>query len=961
MNSLKFNIIVFFFLIAKVGWAQNPAHIVLGAKELANTQIYAVHETQNQEIYISTDNGIFYYENDQFINIPAHPKQKRISLFNLVENKKGELFCNNLNGQVFKIENKKLKLHYSLPSEKLYDFPYLMFDNQEALLISGKGLYNITNPKKVVEYLKESVSTLTKLIDGRIVMRLEYGFLKTLDKGKISSIECDSSELNIAAITLLEDKIIGYFKKEGFKVLSPSAKHINSKVSLSKARVLQFSKNRLWSLGNSSGIKELRYHNEELKEAGNYFKHQFISAITKTKNGSLLLGTFGNGVIVIPNLNVKSNLLSHTKTVRSIAVTPRNRVYYADNGKGVLSFEKNKTEQVKKAIGQLNYSKIFTVEKINFKNDKAHPNLFLGDVQLDKQKAPFGAIKDICIIDSTGVLIASSTGLSKIGEAEVFNKLSWKSDENWGVYQSCPKIKQRIKALAYDKYTQEIYLATPNKLLKLKSNNTLEEVLYKGESLQVNALQFNKSYVWVATAKYGVLIYEKGIFKTKIAKKEGLNNLRITKLQVLNDKVYILTADGLQYFNLESKKLVSLSKNEGFLGFINDFNFSSDTLWMLVDNQRLNKIAIKNIPKENKAVKLTIDSIKIGSNLLLTKKQNNFAYKQNKLAVYATVKNVIQRLHTKLYYKVSGVDTSWNIKNATDKNPIVYRSLPPGDYTLSMYTSYGTTKGEVKNYNFSVKAPYWQQWWFYLGGIILVIGIAYYIFNKRLEALKKKETEKLEKQALQTDLLQTQLTALRSQMNPHFIFNALNSIQDLVLRQDTDTSYDYIVLFSKLVRSTLNYSSKDFIDLTAEIEFLEVYLKLEKLRFGEEFSYSITSDVKEALETPSLLIQPFVENALVHGLLHKEGEKDIVIHFEFTDELICTITDNGIGRVQMQEIHKRQGKSNTSFALGAIKKRLQIFSKQNHKKVGYTIFDLYENKNAIGTKVVVSLPYKIKT
>lgn len=195
-------------------------------------------------------------------------------------------------------------------------------------------------------------------------------------------------------------------------------------------------------------------------------------------------------------------------------------------------------------------------------------------------------------------------------------------------------------------------------------------------------------------------------------------------------------------------------------------------------------------------------------------------------------------------------------------------------------------------------------------------------------------------------------------MNPHFIFNALNSIQDLILKKDTDASYDYIVLFAELIRNTLSYSNQDFIPIEKELAFLKVYLKLEKLRFGKDFRYNISFNGKENLDVPSLLIQPFIENSLVHGLLHKKGEKKLDIVFSFVDDILqCVITDNGIGREKASEIGERQGNHHESFALSAIEKRLNIFKKSYNKNVGYIIEDLYENKIAKGTRIVLTMPF----
>ena len=258
--------------------------------------------------------------------------------------------------------------------------------------------------------------------------------------------------------------------------------------------------------------------------------------------------------------------------------------------------------------------------------------------------------------------------------------------------------------------------------------------------------------------------------------------------------------------------------------------------------------------------------------------------------------------------------------------------------------------------------------------LILTVFAANYIILNYSKVLNKKNEEKLQKNKQELELAYLELEeskkneyadlklkSLRAQMNPHFMFNALNSIQDLILKQDTDASYDYIVMFAQLIRDTLNYSNQDFISIEEELEFLKIYLELEKLRIGNEFNYTIDYKENESIEVPSLLIQPFIENALVHGLIHKTGKKELHIDFKLTKKALeCTITDNGIGRQKAELIVKRQGNNHKSFALDAIEKRLEVFYKKYYEKVGYNIIDLYENENAIGTKVVLTIPYKMR-
>jgi len=224
----------------------------------------------------------------------------------------------------------------------------------------------------------------------------------------------------------------------------------------------------------------------------------------------------------------------------------------------------------------------------------------------------------------------------------------------------------------------------------------------------------------------------------------------------------------------------------------------------------------------------------------------------------------------------------------------------------------------------------------------------------RLAYIKLEETKKHE-------LAASNLRALKSQMNPHFIFNSINSIQNLVLTNDSDNAFDYLVEFSIIVRNILDFSEREFISLEEEFDFLKTYLNLEKLRFGDDLEFDISLNVLHSkLRIPSLIIQPFVENAINHGLHHKQGDKRLkIIIEEIESEIQCTIIDNGIGIEKVREIQARQNPNHVSFSSKAIKKRLELLQEQTDSKAGYEITTLYNSeKNVKGTKVVIILPTK---
>ncbi|MES2411800.1 MAG: tetratricopeptide repeat protein [Bacteroidota bacterium] len=244
-----------------------------------------------------------------------------------------------------------------------------------------------------------------------------------------------------------------------------------------------------------------------------------------------------------------------------------------------------------------------------------------------------------------------------------------------------------------------------------------------------------------------------------------------------------------------------------------------------------------------------------------------------------------------------------------------------------------------------------QQIFFVVLFILLVFGIIFLIYN-RLQ-LKKTLT-------LQKELAEYEQKALHLQMNPHFVFNCLGSISSFIVQNGTDSAIKYLSKFSKLMRLTLEYSKESLIPIDKEMESLQNYLELEQLRFNQKFDFTITKskDIEDDAALPPLLLQPFVENAIIHGLIPKNEKGTIAIDFSIEKEcLICTIEDNGIGFDKSKEIKETLVSVHKSMALDITKKRLEMMEASTSRKANVEIRELKNNKGEIlGTKVVLSLP-----
>jgi len=265
-----------------------------------------------------------------------------------------------------------------------------------------------------------------------------------------------------------------------------------------------------------------------------------------------------------------------------------------------------------------------------------------------------------------------------------------------------------------------------------------------------------------------------------------------------------------------------------------------------------------------------------------------------------------------------------------------------------------------------------QQQWLYAISILILLGsmASWIIYRNRLKQhqlkteLEKEKTEQEKKEAeFQRNLADVSLTALRSQMNPHFIFNCLNSIKLYTAQNDTVAASEYLTKFSKLIRQVMENSRNDKISLTSELNALKLYIEMEAMRFKEKLRYSITVEKNvetDYIEIPPLLLQPYVENAVWHGLMHKEegGKIDIHVNTIENDSLLqISIIDDGIGRKRSAELKSKIATVHKSYGMKVTSERIELFNRIYKTGADIKVYDLTDdNGNATGTKVIIQIP-----
>jgi sensor histidine kinase YesM len=260
---------------------------------------------------------------------------------------------------------------------------------------------------------------------------------------------------------------------------------------------------------------------------------------------------------------------------------------------------------------------------------------------------------------------------------------------------------------------------------------------------------------------------------------------------------------------------------------------------------------------------------------------------------------------------------------------------------------------------YTTKIIFWGTWWFRLLTLLAMTLLVYVAYRLRVKQIEQKEKLRSDYE-IKLNILEN--SALRSQMNPHFIFNSLNTINSFINKNERSQANEYITKFSKLIRLILDHSRQRKITLADELEIVDLYVKVERIRFENKFDYNINiaSDIDAScVELSPLIIQPFVENAILHGLLPSENKGLMQVILQRKNNLLlCTIEDNGIGRKKALANKLHSPQKQKTHDIETTLNRIELFNKEHNINTPVIITDLTDsNGNAAGTRVEITLAW----
>ncbi|MBC7850433.1 MAG: histidine kinase [Chitinophagaceae bacterium] len=490
------------------------------------------------------------------------------------------------------------------------------------------------------------------------------------------------------------------------------------------------------------------------------------------------------------------------------------------------------------------------------------------------------------------------------------------------------------------------------------------------KSLYINRIIADrKGNTWIATQGMGLLKcrFENGRFRLvkKFDKTIGLpSDNSLSVLADKNDDIWLGDYMSISRISERSSRdeIVTFNEQDGLLStYYQTLKLEqtrNGTVWGLttmgvfsfhpdsINNNRLAPIL--------RFESVTASGTEPAANILNPTKRD-LSYDQNSIRFEYTAISLSDPFKIKYAYRLKEADSNWTFTNERTLN---FSSLAPGTYTFQLKASNNSNvwTDAPLEYSFTIQPPFWKSVWFRLVGAAAIASGVLLLFKRRIRLVR-------DKAAIRQQMTELEGKALRAQMNPHFIFNSLNAIQKLIVVEDMEASYNYLSKFSKLLRLVLDNSDKNLISLSQELEMNKLYLELESLRFKKSFSYTIDLNQQtdpEIILIPSLLLQPFIENAIWHGLMHKEDDKKLLIHFSEKDgHLITIIEDNGIGRERSALIkaQKLGAQYFNSKGTQLSEQRIKLLNTNDGRIAKVEFVDLKNHEqNSCGTRVIIQIP-----
>lgn len=950
INKILFLVLLIYLPAVIAG--QDPYYINFDTKDgLPSSEVYAVEADPNGVLWFATDRGVCSYNGYEFKTYTTDDGLANNTTLAIWKDRQGNFWFPGIDGSLSIYDHEKfypykwndsLKATIHRPEKITWDLDGKIFFWRVGESYGKK--YSIDEKSGKVSII--SSEDLTKKFPILEMENTQFinmeGYYLSIDKDYSSPIviQTDSTIFYCQKIKETDD-----LEKVLFKQLIKDKTTTSYKFD-SPILTIELEKDGSILVCTKKGL--FRFNNGNLKKTPKpYFSELSISDIEIDFEGNYWVTTLQNGIFMVPSFHFETiqtalNNYSYEK-ILSIAKLKEHILFGSSNGK-LFSINNNFVlNEVKE--GNLN-------EQLLYSSSTENHAYFKG-LRISEKN---GYLQYSIIPTSfafPGLYELNNKHFFGIGLFEVRILSS-----QFKIVFSPPEyfFKKRIDCVA--EHGDKIWFGTPDGLYSIKDYQydkiINESRIHNLLQVRINDLKIdNFGNLWISTIGNGI-IYKTQDTIFQIDVNDGLISNFVNHLYVENDSsIWVATNKGLNHltYHLQSNKL-KLKKIEGIStidGLISNY-INSVTKWKgriwLATNKGIVYFSPFDLKKELPRPPIILETVLVNDDTV-NFTDTNFKYFQNDL-YFKFIGISFRKPTDQPFYRYrlisENTDSTWYYTNNRD---IRFNDLPPGEYTFEVaaQNKFGQWSEEPVICPFTINPHFSQTIWFRVIVGLTIITIIAFLIKNRIKQIQFKAEQKRRLQEAELKTKDAELQALRNQMNPHFVFNALNSIQNFIFKNDAKKANYYLSRFSKLMRDGLQFARLKNITLEEEIIFLNTYLELEKMRFPDKFQYAIKVDSQISQRNyfiPPLLFQPILENAIKHAFKNIDYEGFLEIRFEeaVPGELLkVTIVDNGDG-YNHDSVNKHTKAGNKSLGLEIIKNQIALLNTEGEDyKAAFKIFN----------------------
>lgn len=933
---------------------------------LLSSKVYQVKQDSKGYMWFATNNGVSRFNGYGFENFSMKDGLPDNTVFEIYEDKKGRIWFVTLTNKLFYYEGGQMHVYrynYIIDGIKgdHVKTSFCVSENGSVFLGLYKyGIIEITEQGRFIEHARTDVPgpaiTVIEPVSGDFLYAYNASmsgkYTVSYDTRFLKGKQTIPESIFLLGpwsrfIRLTNGRIAFSYDNALYLVDDLNTYHVkkfNERINW----IYEDRDHDLWIGTYMGGVYHIE--NGDFEHKKNYLKDLFVTGITQDDQGGFWFATEGNSVYYTPSKEILSyDQVSGLKDVRINALASDSTGIYLGLQRPMIqriglsgeigSYE---CQPPNKAIISLAYS------------HESSCIIFSGNVK-SGSVGKDGKASTHLSFAFTKMLRESDGSCWFINSDGLFR---WRDEKKKAEFE--PRGVKRIGGILKKDQGTLLIGAIDGLWEYTIASQTYRQVQPENPLLRNRILDMtyaNNGSILMATKGAGLLIMDRNRHVHQINQETGMSSDNICRILVDGAHVWLATDKGLSRLDMNGNHAWQIKNYTTYDGLISneiyDVHKFNHKIWAATDkglsffDPDLSLLNTNEVP-------LYIDQVVVNDSIKVIKKQYELPYYENNIKIRFIGLSYKQNGKLRYRYKMMGLNEQWNY---TQEREIQYTTLPPGNYSFIVSVLHDNGRwGKETSVNFSVATPFWKTWWFMVLCGVAIISILFFVISYWLA---RKHKEKSREEQMNRLLLELKSKALRAQMNPHFIFNVINSIQHFILYNNDEAAHRYLSKFSKLIRTILNNSEKHMVPLVEEIKALHLYLELEDMRFEKRFDYIIdvdkSIDINETM-IPSMLIQPYVENAIKHGMLglkDRTGKISITIA-KHAGLLKCTIEDNGVGRA-ITLAGKRS--DYRSFGTSITQQRLAVITELYHNRLLEKVTDLHDSDgHAAGTRIEIFIP-----